>query len=155
MTGGSIHWKFLPYAELSTDELYDLLALRQMVFVVEQRCAYCDADGRDRRAHHLLGRGGEGALLAYLRVLEPGARYAEPSIGRVVVHPAVRGSGLGRSLMREGIARCRCLYPGAPIRISAQSYLQKFYGELGFVADPTSEPYDEDGIPHIEMVYGP
>jgi ElaA protein len=155
MNGGLIRWEFLPYDRLSTDALYDLLVLRQMVFVVEQHCAYCDSDGRDRHAHHLLGRGPGGDLLAYLRVVRPGARFPEPSIGRVVVHPSVRRTGLGKLLVREGLAGCVRLYPGAPIRISAQVYLRRFYEDLGFVADLARDPYDEDGIPHLEMVYGP
>ena len=52
--------------------------------------------------------------------------------------------------MAEAIARADKLWPGQPIRIGAQMYLERFYGDYGFVK--ASEPYDEDGIMHIEMV---
>jgi ElaA protein len=150
-----IQWEFLPYAALSRDQLYDLLALREEVFVVEQRCPYLDADHRDHHAWHLLGRDAEGRLVAYLRLVAPGHRFEEPSIGRVVTHASVRGRGLGRALMREGLRRCNGLFPGHTVRISAQQYLQKFYEDLGFVREKTGDPYDEDGIAHIEMIYLP
>ena len=79
----------------------------------------------------------------------PGLRYDESSIGRVLTTVAGRGQGFGRALMEEGITRLRTLYPYTPIRISAQQYLVAFYTSLGFQS--VSEPYDEDGIPHVEM----
>jgi ElaA protein len=147
-------WRCAPYHELALDELYALLQLRQRVFVVEQTCPFLDADGADDRAWHLLGwtRDGDGRPLlgAYARLFVPGAMYVEASIGRVVTHPAVRRSGMGRALMREAIARVAALAPGAPVRIGAQRYLERFYESLGFaIAGPE---YDEDGIPHVEML---
>jgi ElaA protein len=139
------------FAEMSPDELYDVLALRQQVFVVEQACAYLDCDELDRGALHLMGRGSEGLLVAYARLLPPGLRYAEASIGRVVTHRHSRRSGLGRRLMGQAIARVRERF-GDPIRIGAQRYLEEFYRSIGFV--PVGEPYDEDGIPHVEMMLG-
>ena len=97
-------------------------------------------------AGHLGPASDLGPLLATLRVVDPGVKYTEPSIGRVATAPEARGTGLGKELMRRGIAACG----GAPIRIGAQAHLEKFYGELGFIR--ASEPYDEDGIPHIEMI---
>jgi ElaA protein len=79
----------------------------------------------------------------------------EPSIGRVVTDPSARGLGLGREVMRRGIAWCEKLHPGSPIRIEAQQYLERFYRELGFVTDPAKAPYDDEGIMHIEMVRPP
>jgi ElaA protein len=151
MTG--VEWEFLPYAELSRDQLYDLLALRQAVFVVEQHCPSLDADQRDQHAWHLLGRDAKGRLVAYLRLVDPGYRFAEPSLGRVVTHPSVRGRGLGKALMREGLRCCNSLFPGRTVRISAQKYLLKFYQDLGFALDKAVDPYDEDGIAHVEMIY--
>ncbi len=52
--------------------------------------------------------------------------------------------------MDEAIARCESLYPGRPIRIGAQQYLERFYGGFGFAT--VSGPYDEDGIPHVTML---
>ena len=144
-----IRFTLKPFAALSPAELYDLLALRQRVFVVEQACAYLDCDGKDPAALHLLGRDACGALVAYARLLPPGVSFAEAAVGRVVIERAARRSGFGRALMNEAIARAREAF-GGPLRIGAQRYLERFYGELGFVTE--GEPYLEDGIPHIEMV---
>ena len=121
------------------------MVLRQRVFVVEQRCAYLDADGYDPQSRHLWADRA-GSIEAYLRIVPAGAKYAEVSIGRVITAPEARGTGLGRELMRRGVAAC-----GAqPIRIGAQAHLEKFYGELGFRR--VSDEYLEDDIPHIEML---
>lgn len=145
----AIAWSLKPFDVLSPAEIYDALALRQRVFVVEQACAYLDCDGKDAAALHLFGRDQGGALVAYARILPPGASFAETAIGRVVTAPSARRSGFGRALMTEALARARAAF-GGPVRIGAQRYLERFYSELGFVAE--GEPYDEDGIPHIEMV---
>lgn len=145
-----MRWHAVPFAELSVDELYELLTLRQLVFVVEQRCPYLDCDGKDRAALHLLGRDDDGRLVAYARLLPAGVSFAEASIGRVVTHPDVRRTGAGRELMTEAITRTRTVFGAGPIRIGAQRYLERFYQELGFRI--ASAPYDEDGIPHVEML---
>jgi ElaA protein len=145
----ALHWAWARFAELGLDGMYDALALRARVFVLEQQCVYEDVDGLDRQAWHLLGRSAEGRALAYLRVVDPGLKYDEPSIGRVVVDPSQRGSGLGRVLVQQGIARCTSVWPGRGIRIGAQAHLERFYGSLGFVLQ--GAPYVEDGIPHVEM----
>ncbi|MED5619312.1 GNAT family N-acetyltransferase [Ideonella sp. BN130291] len=145
-----LHWRWARFEELDLDALYDALALRQRVFNSEQNCAYVDADGLDRRAWHLLGRDGQGRLVAYLRIVDPGLKYPEPSIGRVVTDPSVRGSGAGRLLMAEGVAGCDRLWPGQAVRISAQAHLQRYYQHVGFEA--VGDTYLEDGIPHIEML---
>jgi ElaA protein len=119
------------------------------VFVLEQG-PYQDPDGLDLHAWHLLGHGVDGALAAYLRAVDPGRKYEDPSIGRVVVAPEARGRELGRALMQEGIARCAAAWPGRGIRISAQARLERFYRSLGF--ELVGSEYLEDGIPHIEML---
>ena len=131
-------------------QLHDALALRCKVFILEQG-PYQDPDGADKQSWHLLGYDGAGALQACLRVVDPGVNYPEPSIGRVVTAKEARGGGTGRLLMQEGLARCRQLWPGRSVRISAQAHLQRFYGSLGFVA--VSDEYLEDDIPHIEMLW--
>lgn len=143
------HWTWSRFGGLGVDNLYDALALRCRVFVLEQG-PYLDPDGLDRQAWHLLGRDAQGALQAYLRVVDPGVKYAEPSIGRVITSPEARGTGLGRRLVAEGVARCAAAWPGQGIRISAQSHLERFYGGFGF--ERTGDDYLEDDIPHCEML---
>jgi ElaA protein len=147
-----VNWTWSRFDELGVRALYDALALRCRVFVLEQG-PYLDPDGLDADAWHLLGRDAGGALVAYLRVVDPGVKFDEPSIGRVVTAPEVRGSGLGRLLMREGLARCAGVWPGRAVRISAQARLANFYAALGFEA--VSEPYLEDEIPHVQMLWRP
>jgi ElaA protein len=147
-----VNWTWQRFAELGVDNLHDALQLRSRVFILEQG-PYLDVDGHDRASWHLLGRDDAGRLVAYLRVVDPGVKYAEPSIGRVVTAPEVRGTGLGRALMREGLLGCARHWPGRPVRISAQARLQRFYIELDFSV--ASAEYLEDDIPHIEMLWRP
>jgi ElaA protein len=144
-----VNWTWARLAELGTGDLYEALALRAAVFVVEQKCAYLDPDGADRDAWHLLGRNDARELVAYLRVVDPGLKYPEPAIGRVVTAPAVRGRGAGRALLAEGIRRCEAAWPGRGMALGAQAHLERFYGSFGFVR--FGQPYVEDGIPHVHM----
>jgi len=147
-----MRWQWSAFDELSLTDLYALMALRQEVFVVEQDCAYLDADGRDAAARHLLGWEGE-RLGAYLRAFAPGVEHPEAArdmvIGRVITAPFLRGTGLGRPLMAEGHRRCFATWGEGPIHISAQAHLERYYASLGYrVVGPG---YDEDGIPHLPM----
>lgn len=144
-------FEWFEFSELGVDTLYDILELRDRVFVVEQCCAYLEADGFDRDALHLVARDGQGRIAGYIRLLLPGARFAEPSLGRLVVAPDARGGGLGRALTRDGLRECGERFPG-PVRIAAQAQLRGFYEGLGFAA--AGAPYDEDGIMHIDMTCG-
>jgi ElaA protein len=148
----ALRWRWSRFDELSPVQLYALFAARIAVFVVEQDCPYQDLDGLDLEAEHLIAWSG-AEVAAYLRLLGPGVRFAEPSIGRVITTQAFRSSGLGRELMARGVARCDEQFPGQPLRISAQAHLERFYGEFGFVK--ASDVYLEDGIPHIEMLRTP
>jgi ElaA protein len=143
-----MQWITKPFSALSTAELYALLQLRAAVFVVEQNCVYQDLDGHDQNSLHVMGWE-DGVLLAYCRVLPPGEKYAEWAIGRVVTSPKGRGRGLGQQLTTQAIAAAQTNGPAA-IRISAQAYLEKFYTSHGFKT--VGAPYDEDGIPHLEML---
>ena len=147
-----ISFSCLSFEELSLHQLYELLALRQEVFAVEQDCVYQDADGKDQQSWHLLGCDDRtGKLLAYCRLMPKGLVYEDYiAIGRVITAQEARGKGLGKKLMQEGIREIQKLLGAQAIKISAQSYLQKFYSELGFEA--TGEEYLEDGIPHIAMI---
>jgi ElaA protein len=145
-----IDWDWKRFDEMSGEEVHEMLALRQAVFVVEQQCAYQDADHLDRVSWHLLGRGSDGRLAAYARVNDPGTRHRRPSIGRVLTAAHLRGRGAGRALMGLCLEKCRAEYPGVGIRISAQTYLTRFYAGFGFQA--VGQPYDEDGVEHVDMV---
>jgi ElaA protein len=148
-----LDWQFSSFSDLSNKDLYEVLAQRQNIFILEQTCLYPDIDGYDLEAHHLLGWrsvDGKRELAAYLRVLAPGAKYDEMSLGRVITTQAARGTGAGRQLLERGIACAEALYPGHRIRIGAQQYLEKFYQSFGF--HTVSAPYDEDGIMHIDML---
>ncbi len=156
----AMYFTHTPFSKLSVHALYEIMACRQEVFVVEQNCPYLDADGKDLYAWHLQGRNREGKLVAYARLLPQGqvcprggGDETYPSIGRVLVMPEYRAQGLGKRLMREAISQCRSLFGPQVIEISAQKYLQGFYMELGF--KPTGKEYLEDGIPHLQMRWYP
>ena len=147
-----MNWTWQRFNQLGVDNLHDALQLRARVFILEQG-PFLDIDGHDRSAWHLLGRDDAGTLLTYLRIVDAGVKYAEPSIGRVVTAAEVRGTGLGRALMHEGLRGCARHWPGQPVRISAQARLQRFYAELGFAI--ASAEYLEDDIFHLEMLWTP
>ncbi len=130
-------------------ELYQIIKARESVFVVEQHCPYQETDELDLHAWHLSALV-NGELVAYARLVDPGIKNSLPSIGRVMTLKKFRGQKIGRALMEEAIKFTGQKYPGKDIKISAQVYLQKFYDSLGF--HTSGEPYDEDGIPHIDMI---
>ena len=149
----TLRWQWSRLEGLAAVELYAVLAARQQVFAVEQHCAFQDADGFDFAAWHLLGWTADAnapVLAVYLRALDPGTKYAEPSIGRVLTAPPFRRTGLARVLMIEGIARACRAWPGKPVRIAAQQRLEAFYASLGF--HTVTAVYVEDGIAHVDMV---
>lgn len=143
-------WRFAHFDALTPAELYAITQARIGVFIVEQACPYADADGADPECHHLWTLAPSGGVAAYLRVVPPGVKYDEPSLGRILTTGAARGAGLGRALVSEGITRVEQLYGAQPIRIGAQRYLLSFYESFGFAR--TGYDYDEDGIPHSEML---
>ncbi|WP_179337478.1 GNAT family N-acetyltransferase [Winogradskyella ludwigii] len=138
------------FKELTTEQLYDLLQLRSEVFVVEQDCVYQDIDGKDQKALHILGYKNE-KLVAYTRVFKPKDYFKEASIGRVVVQEKERQYKFGFEIMNASIGAIKTYYNETTIKISAQTYLKRFYNNLGF-SEMGSE-YLEDGIPHIAMLY--
>ncbi len=144
-----LFFKVKSYQELTRDELYALLQLRAEVFVVEQDCVYQDVDGKDDKALHVLGFSAN-ALLAYTRVFPPGAYFEQASIGRVVVQEKERAKKYGYDLMKRSIQAVEERYETTTIKLSAQTYLKKFYNTLGF--KETGEEYLEDGIPHLAMI---
>ena len=142
-------WDFKTFDELTKAELYAVLQLRAEVFVVEQACVFQDLDGSDELAMHLLGTL-DGKLVAYARCFAAGVKFAEASIGRVVSHSSVRGTGIGHVLMREAIAQLQQHWGTQAIRIGAQARLKNFYMQHGFI--DAGAPYVEDGIDHLEML---
>lgn len=146
-----IQWTCKDFHALSPAELYDILQLRNEVFVVEQQCIFQDADGKDIQAWHLMGRDESNRLVAYTRLLDKGIAYPEyASIGRVVTSPTMRKFGLGKQLMEKSIQQLYQIFGVQPIKIGAQAYLYQFYTALGF--QDLNKPYMEDGIPHLEML---
>lgn len=141
-------YQLFAFDQLTTQQLYDLLALRAEVFVVEQTSPYMDFDFLDQQALHLCLFDGD-KLAGYARILKPGLKFKEASVGRVVLSGAYRGKGLGRELMQRGMDEAMNTYR-APLRIEAQQHLQPFYESLGFAR--VSDPYDWGGIPHVKMV---
>jgi ElaA protein len=150
-TGDRIRLEWHDFAELPPRLLYELLRFRQAIFVVEQACAYPDLDGRDECAHHLLLQA-EETLAGYLRLI-PQPEAHRVSIGRVAVGLSFRRRGVARRLMTAALGRCGRDYPGLAVGLSAQTYLTGFYEGLGFRA--VAPPYDDYGVPHIEMELAP
>ncbi len=137
------------FKELSIDELYSILKLRSEVFVVEQDCVYQDIDEKDKKAFHVLGLINDD-IVAYARIFKPGDYFEEAAIGRVVVDKKHRGFGYANEIMKFSILAAEDLFNQSKIKVSAQTYLKKFYNNLGF--KQVGEEYLEDGIPHIAMV---
>ena len=137
------------FSELNTQELYDLLQLRSEVFVVEQDCVYQDIDSKDQKALHVLGYNNND-LIAYTRIFKPGDYFNKASIGRVVVKKSERHNKFGYDIMNASIEAINNHFFTREIKISAQTYLKRFYNNLGF--KEIGEEYLEDGIPHTAMI---
>lgn len=144
-----LHWVLKKFDELTPHELYAILRLRNEVFVVEQACAFQDADNNDQGSYHLMGYNSD-RLVAYTRLVPPGLTYEQSSIGRVVTAAPARRHGVGKKLMQQSIDAVYKLFGAGPIKIGAQLYLKRFYESFGFVQ--TGAPYLEDGIEHIYML---
>ncbi|KAF0715108.1 Aste57867_3566 [Aphanomyces stellatus] len=153
-----IEWICVPLTDMSVTMLYDVMQLRSRVFVVEQACLWDEVDGYDKQCHHLVGlrpsASGDKDVVGYARLipaLTKGAHQIRPIISRVVVPPECRGSGQGRALFQRAIAACKGLWPTMDIEIGAQHRLEAFYMSMGF--QTISDPYDEDGIQHVDMTH--
>lgn len=144
-----MHVKIVTFEELSLHELYKVLQLRSEVFVVEQDCVYQDIDGKDQKALHVLGLDA-GELVAYTRIFPPGFYFEEAAIGRVVVQEKYRKNRYGHEILKASIKAIEEKFHTGKIKLSAQTYLTKFYESHGF--QQIGEGYLEDGIPHIAMI---
>jgi ElaA protein len=141
------------FSELIPAQLYQILALRSEVFVVEQACIYQDLDHKDQEAIHVLGTDETDQLISYARILPPGVIYPEFAIGRVIVAATHRGTGEGHRLMDYCMTSIKTMAGETSVRISAQAHLEPFYEAHHFKS--TGKAYLEDGIPHVEMIYYP
>lgn len=143
-------WITLPFDQLTTHQLYELMRLRVDVFVVEQTCPYPELDGKDTLdgVYHLLGYHND-EIVACARLLPAGTTFDNVSIGRVVTKQTARGGGLGHQLLKEALKQCDALWPKQTIDIGAQEHLREFYACHGFHV--ISDSYLEDGIPHVDM----
>ena len=137
------------FKELSVEEIYQILKVRADVFIVEQKCIYKDIDGKDEKAIHVLGTE-NNEIIAYTRILQNDEQYNFPSISRVVVKKKNRGNKRGKKIMKETIKYIVEELKEKTIVLAAQKYLEKFYRELGFIAE--GEEYLEDEIPHKKMI---
>lgn len=142
-------WTIKSYSELSAEELYSILQIRQDVFVVEQNCPYLDADGYDESALHIWAEA-DGKTAAYCRLFPAGIKYEEISLGRVCTDTSFRQTGLGKTIMKIALDTAEARFRSAVMRISAQDYLLDFYKSFGF--SDTGKKYLEDDIPHTEML---
>ncbi|QHI37531.1 putative N-acetyltransferase YjcF [Kordia antarctica] len=142
--------KVKSFSEFTIDELHDVFQLRSEVFVVEQDCVYQDIDGKDRKALHVIGCDENEKIVAYTRLFNAGDYFDNASIGRVVVSENARAFKYGHAIMKASIAAIEQHYNTKNIKISAQTYLKKFYESHGFTQ--VGDEYLEDGIPHIGMV---
>lgn len=145
----NIIWKIKTFEEFTVPELYAVLKARIDVFVIEQNCPYPDLDNYDQKAIHIWAEE-NGDVLAYCRVFDKGIKYDETSLGRVLTTEKARGKSLGKLLIKYAVETIENRFHTSEIRISAQDYLLKFYGDFGFV--DTGKKYLEDDIPHTEMV---
>ena len=143
-------WTFYTaFDDFTPRHLYDVLKLRQDIFIIEQDCIYDDIDGLDDKSEHILLHRVDGEIIGYLRIVPPDIKFREHSLGRIVVKKGFRGRGLGKKLVEKGIDRVR--RGGTPgIRIEAQAHLEKFYKNIGF--STVSEMYSVDGISHVQMM---
>ena len=142
-------WKCKNYSSLSTDELYQILRIRQEVFVIEQDCNYLDADNLDQDSAHLLCYK-QDVLISYMRIYFNADNVNEISFGRILVKQQFRGMGIGKELIQRGIDLNSNSFKKRIVSMSAQVYLIKFYESLGFQS--VGEQYLEDEIPHIKMI---
>lgn len=136
--------------DLDTATLYQLLKLRVEVFVVEQKCAYPELDGRDllpETRHFWLDD--EGEVIATLRLLEEHHDGVKSfRIGRLCTAVPARGHGYTTRLLQAALAEVG----SGTVRLNAQSYLVDLYAKHGFAAD--GDEFVEDGIPHVPMRRG-
>lgn len=146
-----LNWQFKHYNDLSINEFHDIIALRVKVFVVEQNCPYQEVDGKDKNSYHLICRNEKEEIVGTLRILPKSLVYEDIGLGRIVLDKSERGQQKGHQMMKEALAFCKAKFSDAPIYLSGQKHLEKFYNKHNFIS--TGKEYLEDNIPHVEMYY--
>ena len=137
------------YNELTVDELYEILKLRSIVFVVEQNCVYQDLDDIDKRSYHIyMKEKDKPEIKVYLRVFEKDKDTAQ--IGRVVTEKDSRRKGYASQLIEKGIEISKNEMKKTKVYLEGQVYAAKLYEKLGFKI--ISDEFLEDGIPHYKML---
>jgi ElaA protein len=133
-----------PFAALEPLAAYGLWKLRQDVFVIEQECLFRDLDGLDLLpdTRHVVLEDEHGVVLGCARVVGDGDRWR---IGRVALHPTVRGQGWGDRLMEAALSVC----PDKDVVLDAQAPLADWYASFGF--EVSGPEFLDDGIPHVPM----
>lgn len=144
-----MNWKLKKFDELTSRELYEILRLRNEVFIIEQDCPYLDCDRKDYGAYHLFMED-NNEVVAYLRVLDKGVTFDEVCLGRVIVRESQRGKGLAREMLKLGLEVAEEKFGETTVKISAQQRLVKLYESVGF--KQVSDMYMEDNIPHVAMI---
>lgn len=138
---------FKKFDELDSKEVYEILKIRSQVFVVQQKCAQVEIDGRDYDALHLYLEE-DGQILAYLRILQKGVASPYITLGRILAKSQRKGHG--SLLVKEALRLVKEDLGEDKVYIEAQTHAGAFYENLGF--RPISDVYDLDGTPHIEMI---
>ena len=136
------------FEELTLNELYNIMKLRSIVFVVEQNCVYQDLDDIDKISYHFFIKGNDDNIKAYLRIFEKDEETAQ--IGRVVTDEKERRKGLASNLIKSGIEFCKKEMKKNKVYLEGQVYCKDLYLHLGF--NIISDEFLEDGIPHYKML---
>jgi ElaA protein len=147
-----VQYRCKSFDQLTTEELYTILQVRELVFTLEQQVFYKDIDDKDQLCYHLIGYK-NNELVSYCRINVSycrmnNAKSDSISFGRVLTPPHKRRQGFGVQLINQAIIVCKTL-TNADITIKGQAYLEKFYSDFGFKKH--GEPYMYEGIEHIDM----
>ena len=134
------------FSDLKLEELYGILRVRSEVFVTGQKCLYVDPDGRDFGSVQVFASKGE-RIIGCLRIY--GKEAGVLQIGRVAVIESLRGTGIGRMMMRQAISYVTENSTDEKIYLEAQTYAIGFYEKLGFKV--ISDEFQDEGIPHKGM----
>jgi len=123
--------------------------VREAVFVQEQGISPgLVQDELDATAVHALVRNRLGLAVATGRLLQHAPGVGR--IGRMAVHRVLRGSRLGRDVLRA-LMQAATERGDREVMLHAQRSAEGFYARLGFVS--RGETFEEAGIVHIEMTH--